>query len=242
MNKAFFSGMAAVALPLAMQAGTPMVYTTPGKGMAPPPPAPAPVYGVGPYVALQGGANVYQSYEDTVRLNSGGNSYALEAKERVGGFGGVKFGYAWDGEVVRPAVELDAFYNGADSKLVLRENGREIANESARFDTGAFLANGLLRFNSERFQPYMGVGVGVWVGQVNDTRFTVTGGESVRISNNDTNADLAAQALGGFDFFAADRISIFVEYKFLNYFGVDAPQFNDPVHQHLVGGGVRFFF
>ncbi|QQL46066.1 outer membrane protein [Sulfuriroseicoccus oceanibius] len=202
----------------------------------------APSYGVGQYFSLQGGINAYQNYEGTIRRTIGGESYALEAKEKIGGVGGIKWGYGWDGETVKPAIELDAFYNGVDVGLDLRDSsGSNVGSATARFDTGAFLINGILRFDTDSaFLPYLGVGIGGWVGQTEDTRVTI-GGSSARISDNDTNGDLAAQAIAGCDYFYNDTTSIYIEYKYLNYWGADLPS-DDPVQQHIVVAGLKWFF
>lgn len=220
---------------VAVQAGSskaPMVQPAP----------PAPSYGVGMYFALQGGINAYQEYEGTERANIGGSSVALEAKEKVGGFGGIKWGYGWDGQTVKPALELDAFYNGVDYDLEARVNGSRVGSATGRFDTGAFLINGLLRFDTgSTFMPYVGVGAGGWFGQVEDTRISISGLGSARVSSGDTNGDFALQALAGFDWFFNPSTSFFVEYKYLNYFGVNLPS-DDPLGQHLAGIGVRWFY
>lgn len=206
------------------------------------PSAPVPSYGVGSYFALQGGINAYQEYEGTERASLGGTSVALEAKEKIGGFGGIKWGYGWDGNVVKPALELDAFYNGADYDVEARVAGSRVGSVTGRFDTGAFLINGLLRFDTgSSFLPYVGVGVGGWFGQVEDTRVSISGVGSARVSSGDTNGDLALQALAGCDWFFNPSTSLFLEYKYLNYFGVDLPS-DDPLGQHLVGVGVRWMY
>lgn len=209
-------------------------------------PAPvAPNYGVGQYFGLQGGINAYQSYEGTARATLDGNSYALEAKEKIGGVGGIKWGYGWDGETVKPAVELDAFYNGVDVGLDLRSTdggGELLGTGTGRIDSGAFLVNGLLRFDTDSaFLPYVGVGIGGYLAQGSDERITVKNVGSVRVGNNDTNTGFAAQAVAGFDYFYNDTTSFYVEYKFLNYFDVDITD-SDSVQQHIVVAGLKWFF
>ncbi len=199
-------------------------------------------YGVGPYGAIQGGANLYQSYEGTQRATVGGRSVALEVKEKLGGFVGLKLGYGFDGGVVRPAIELDAFYNAADFKVEGRVDGKVVAKGTGRFDTGAFLVNGLLRFDlGGPFMPYLGAGAGFWFGQVDDARLTVVGGPSIKGDDTSSGAGFAAQGLGGFDYWFSEKLSAFTEYKFLNYFGSDLPT-SDTVSQHLLGVGLRMNF
>ncbi len=203
---------------------------------------PEPVYGVGPYVALYGGINAYQNYDGTQRFSIGDTTYAVERKEKIGGFGGLKAGYVFNDGPVRPAVELDAFYNGVDSDIELRANGRRIADLSERYDTGAFLGNFILRFDLGMFQPYVGAGAGIYVGQADDIRFTVPGVGSVSRGSSDTEVGFAWQVLAGSDIFFTENVSLFFEYKWLNYEDANVFGAGDRIGQHLVGAGVRFFF
>lgn len=211
------------------------------KYVAPIEPAP-PVYGVGPYFALQGGINAWQNYEGTERTSIGGVSIAAEREEKVGGFGGIKLGYAFGQGAVRQALELDAFYNGVDSDIEFRADGDRFADLSQRYDTGAFLVNYLVRFDLGSFQPYIGAGAGLWVGQAEDTRLTIPGVTSIRQGNSDTETGFAWQAVAGSDFFFSESFSLFLEYKWLNYQNTNLQGANDRVGQHLVGAGLRFFF
>ncbi len=203
---------------------------------------PEPVYGVGPYFSLYGGVNVYQNFEGTERLRIGGSSVAVERQEKVGGFGGIKAGYVFNDGPVRSALELDAFYNGVDADVEFRVDGDRIADISNRYDTGAFLLNYIVRFDLGSFQPYIGGGAGLYVGQINDLRFTVPGVGSVRQGNNDTEVGFAWQLLAGTDFFINENFSLFLEYKWLNYQNADVTGANDRIGQQLIGAGLRFFF
>lgn len=229
----------ATALAAPVFGGEQMVVTKQAPTFTPPPPVET--FGQGLYFAIQGGINAYQSYEGTERGTVNGVSVALEMREKVGGFGGIKVGYGWGGQTIQPAVELDLFYNGADYAVDARVDGDRIGSVTGRFDTGAALVNGIIRFDFDRFKPYVGVGIGGWLGQVEDTRIAGTSGGGVRIASDDTKGDFALQAIAGFDYFVTPRFSLFTEYKFLNYFGVDLPT-DDPVMQHLVGVGARWFF
>jgi len=222
--------------------GGAMAFAGPsGKGVVVPPP-PAPVYGVGWYFGLQGGANVYQNYEGTEHYNYDGTDIALEMTEEVGYFAGIKFGYGFNGGVVKPAIEFDGFYNNTDANLEARIDGEKVASTTGTFESGAFLVNGILRFDTgTRFMPYVGVGAGVWYGQLSDTSMDIEGVGSFDLGDSDSVCDFAAQIVAGFDVFVTERVSLFAEYKFLNYFGADLPV-DDPIQQHLVGIGVKFFF
>ena len=216
-------------------------YTADSKRVAPVVPA-AETYGTGTYFAIQGGINAWQSYEGTERFSVGGLSVAAERKEKVGGFGGIKFGHVFGSGGVRQALELDAFYNGVDSEIDLRVDGNRVAGTSQRFDTGAFLLNYIIRFDVGSFQPYLGAGAGFWTGQSNDFRVSIPGVASFRESNNDWEAGFAWQAILGSDIFVSQKSSLFLEYKWLNYQQTDVIGSNDRIGQHLVGAGLRFFF
>ena len=198
--------------------------------------------GEGFYWGIQGGINAYQSYEGTERANIGGKSIALEMREKLGGFGGVKCGYAFgSGNGILSAFEADVFYNGADYDLDCRVDTKKFGSATGRFDTGAIMGNYIVRFGTGRLQPYVGAGIGGWLGQVSDTRLSIDGIGSVRIGSDETNGGFAWQLLAGVDYYLSEKMSFFSEYKFLNYHGIDLPT-SDPVQQHFVGAGVRFHF
>jgi len=88
------------------------------------------------------------------------------------------------------------------------------------------MANFILRFapGNQRFQPYVGAGVGAYYAQSEGVNFQI---ESVhiRFSPNElresagTNAfaDLAWQAIAGADYYWTPKFSTFIEYHFLDY-------------------------
>ena len=228
-------------LPLAVsQAGEPVLWNAPA-----PPPQSIPqvsLYGEGFYWGLHGGANVYQGYEGTERRTIDGTSFALEMREKVGGYGGIKWGYAFShNSTVKSAFELDVFYNGADYAVDARADGKKFGGATGRFDTGAILGNYIVKFGQGQFQPYIGAGIGGWFGQVNDTRITLDDVGSVRIGTDEFSGGFAWQLMAGADYYFNDTTSFFMEYKYLNYHDIDLPT-DDPVQQHLVGAGLRFHF
>src|SRR5438876_65443 len=257
-----------------LQAGT-EVY----KQVAPPPPPE--LYGLGFYGAIDMGANVYQNrggtrtftqdnpevigFEDTLEVNP---------KNDVGFFGGVKLGYVFGHGVVRPTIEGDFFYNGfrGGANFTLRDMDNVVLaqrNVTTWINSGAFMANFILRFapGNQRFQPYVGAGVGAYYAQSEGVNFQI---ESVhiRFSPNElresagTNAfaDLAWQIIAGSDYYWTPKFSTFIEYHFLNYTsdtlvvvrdvetrrGIQEfkRQFNTnlDLKQQLVSLGVRFHF
>ena len=144
------------------------------KQVAPPPPPPN--YGVGFYGAIDMGANVYQDRggnrtftQDNPNLLGFGDTLELSPKNDVGFFGGIKLGYVFGTGVVRPTVEGDFFYNGfrGGGNFTLRDSFGDVLaqrNATTWINTGAFMANFILRFapGNQKFQPYAGAGVGIY--------------------------------------------------------------------------------
>lgn len=181
--------------------------------------------GQGFYVGLQGGFNFDQStVEDSI------GSVDVTSDTGLGGFGGLKLGYATKSicSTVRPAFEVDAFYNGFSQDLTFSEANLR-ANGDLKVNSGAFLANAILRFPLSAVQPYIGVGAGFY-----------TADESASLGLLDastTHSGFAWQVIAGADYYMTSNISIFTEFKFLNY-----ENFDGRLGQLLAGGGVRFHF
>ena len=140
-------------------------------------------------------------------------------------------------------------------------------NVNTWINSGAFLANFILRFapGNQRFQPYVGAGVGVYYAQSEGLNAQIEGQhfgisrEALR-ENVGTNAfaDLAWQVIAGADYYWTPKFSTFIEYHFLDYTSDtllvvrEAEQrqqirefkreFDLDLKQHLVGIGVRFHF
>src|SRR5260370_30213167 len=138
-------------------------------------PAPPPNYGVGFYGAIDLGANVYQDRggtrtftQDNPNLLGFGDTLTVSPKNDVGFFGGIKLGYVFGTGVVRPTAEGDFFYNGfrGGGNFTLRDSFGDVLaqrNATTWINTGAFMGNFILRFapGNQKFQPYVGAGVGV---------------------------------------------------------------------------------
>ena len=226
MKKLLFSTVALTGLLAAsLQAGT-EVY----KQVAPPPP---PMYGLGFYGAIDMGANVYQNRgdnrtftQDNPNLPGFGDTLKVDPKNDVGFFGGVKLGYVFGSGVVRPTVEGDFFYNGfrGGANFTLRDPFDNVIaqrNATTWINTGAFMANFILRFapGNQRFQPYAGAGVGVYFADSAGTEVTNpnTGTVTVNTGGGASHADLAWQIIAGSDYYWTPKFSTFIEYKFLQY-------------------------
>ena len=202
------------------------------------------------YLGIQGGMNAYQSYDGVTQEVPGIPGVDVRLGGRLGGYGGVKWGYAFsDGARFSSAIEADIFYNGMDFDADVRGHGpgrgggEKFFGTSGRFNTGAAMVNYIYRYGegrnfrpfvgAGRFQPYVGAGIGLWFGE---SSVDAPGGLSI----SDNGSGFAWQLIAGADYFVSSEMSFFAEYKFLNYNGVDFT--DDSVYQHLVGVGLRFYF
>jgi opacity protein-like surface antigen len=235
------------------------------KQVAPPPPPP--MYGLGFYGAIDMGANVYQDRGGTRTFTVDnpdsqffGSNLEVNPKNDVGFFGGIKLGYVFGTGVVRPTIEGDFFYNGfrggadftlneaftpspgAPTELTTRQ-----ANVTTWINTGAFMANFILRFapGNQRFQPYAGGGVGIYYAESAgvEIRDPVTGDVPVNTGGGKSHADLAWQVVAGADYYWTPKFATFIEYHYLDYTStqLNTNQSRD-LGQHLVGAGVRVHF
>ena len=250
-----FTGLLAASL----QAGPAVEY----KQVAQPPPME--LWGTGFYGAIDMGANLYQNRGDDRTftnddLNSPffGSTLDVNPKNDVGFFGGLKLGYVFGTGIIRPTIEGDFFYNGfrGGADFTLHEAFTPCPDCATQFSThersvdtwinsGAFLANFILRFNFGRFQPYAGAGVGGYYAESagTDAVDPVTGRVVFNTGGGKNHADLAWDVVGGSDYFFNPNFSAFIEYKYLNYTStqIDTREDRD-LGQHLLGAGVRFFF
>jgi opacity protein-like surface antigen len=226
------------------------------KQVAPPPP---PMYGLGFYGAIDAGANIYQNRGDDRTFTDNnpnspffGDSLDVDPKNDVGFFGGVKLGYVFGTGVVRPAVEGDFFYNGfrGGANFTLRDSFDNVVaqrNVTTWINTGAFMANFILRFapGNQRFQPYVGAGVGIYYAESAGTEVVdpVTGRVPINTGGGRSHADLAWQIIAGSDYYWTPKFSTFIEYKFLQYTSTQIDTNQDrELNQQLLGAGVRLHF
>jgi hypothetical protein len=236
-----------------LQAGT-EVY----KQVAPPPPPE--LYGLGFYGAIDAGANVYQNRggdrtftaDDRFLIDDRdfGATLTVSPKNDVGFYGGVKLGYVFGTGVVRPTIEGDFFYNGfrGGADFVLRDRFGDVLGQrdvTTWINSGAFMANFMLRFAFGRFQPYAGGGVGVYYAESAgaEVRDPVTNRVPINTGGGASHADLAWQIVAGSDYYWNPKFSTFIEYHYLNYTSTQINTNEDRnLGQHLVGAGVRFHF
>jgi opacity protein-like surface antigen len=258
------------------------------KQVAPPPPPP--LYGTGFYGAIDMGVNVFQNLGDTRTFDRSFTPFVgtrldldlkIEPDNEVGFFGGIKLGYVFGTGVVRPTLEGDFFYNGFrpgwDATLNAAFTacpgcqpvnlGSVNGNVNTWVNSGAFLANFILRFapGNQRFQPYVGAGVGAYYAQseglniqVDDRRFRIRPATLREEAGTNAFADLAWQVVAGSDYYWTPRFSTFIEYHFIDYTSDTLlvvreaetrrairevkREFDLDLKQHLVGVGVRFHF
>src|SRR5215831_5172241 len=226
------------------------------KQVAPPPP---PMYGLGFYGAIDMGANIYQNRggnrtftQDNPNLPGFGDTLIVDPKNDVGFFGGIKLGYVFGTGVFRPTIEGDFFYNGfrGGANFTLRDSFNDVLaqrNVTTWINTGAFMFNFIMRFapGNQRFQPYVGAGVGVYYAESAGTEVVdpVTGRVPINTGGGANHADLAWDVVAGSDYFFNSQWSAFIEYHYLDYTSsqINTRQTRD-LGQHLVGAGVRFFF
>src|SRR5256884_5239204 len=227
------------------------------KQAAPPPPPP--LYGVGFYGAIDMGANVYQNRggnrtftQDNPNLLGFGDTLTLSPKNDVGFFGGIKLGYVFGTGVVRPTVEGDFFYNGfrGGGNFALRDSFGDVLaqrNATTWINTGAFMGNFILRFapGNQKFQPYVGAGVGVYYAESAGTQLTNpnTGTVTVNTGGGPKHTDLAWQIIARSYYYLIPQFTTFIEYKFLEYTSTQIDTNHSRVlGQQLIGAGVRFHF
>ena len=253
MKKLLFSTLTLIPLVAAsLQAGT-ETY----KQVAPPPPPP--MYGLGFYGAIDMGANVYQNRGDTRTFTQDnpdligfGDTLEVDPKNDVGFFGGIKLGYVFGTGVVRPTIEGDFFYNGfrGGANFTLRDIDNVVLaqrNATTWINTGAFMANFILRFapGNQKFQPYAGAGVGIYYAESAGLEVVdpATGAVPINTGGGSSHADLAWQVVAGADYFFNPNMSAFIEYHYLDYTStqIDTNQSRD-LGQQLVGACVSFFF
>jgi opacity protein-like surface antigen len=211
-------------------------------GETAPAPAPPPeIYGQGWYGAIHMGANIYQDRGDSRTFTNGlGDSLFVDPNNDTGFFGGVKIGYVFGTGSVRFALEEDMFYNGytTGADFTLNLNGVTTQSDaSVDINTGAFMTNGIFRFGTGQFQPYLGAGIGVYYGESSNV---IVGGFSTGTSSS--HADFAWNVIAGADYYFNPKMSMFIEYKYLQYTGLNNWGNDGELGQQLLGAGLRFHF
>jgi opacity protein-like surface antigen len=197
-------------------------------------------YGVGWYAAIQAGINAHQNtVDDSSDRVFNSIRFSFEDDSNIGGFVGAKLGYVFGTGKIRPAIEFDGYYNHFDLD-VKGHAGPVDFDFGGDVDSGAFLINFLVRFDFGRFQPYIGAGAGVHHTEASDPVARVNG---VTIEGTgDSVTDFAWQIVAGSDYYFTEKLSLFLEYKYLNYEGTGNEIIDHRIDQHLVGLGIRYHF
>lgn len=205
------------------------------------------IFGTGFYMALDMGANVYQDRGGSRTFtNEFGDTLVIDPKNDVGFFGGIKAGWVFGTGVFRPAIEADLFYNGfrggADATVTVDGVATSVGSGTSFINTGAFMSNFIAKFAFDRFQPYVGAGVGVYYAESAGFDFNGTRG-NFGTSGGQSHADLAWQVIAGADYYWNPKFSTFIEYHYLDYTSTqfETSESRD-LGQHLIGAGLRFHF
>jgi opacity protein-like surface antigen len=170
---------------------------------------------------------------------------AANSGHEVGPLGGFKLGYVWPftdeaieqfeletssvgGVRLSGGLELEAFYLGSDTDITTAAGTSKVG-----LDMGFMMVNATLQAQWGDFRLYAGPGVGL----------------AIIGSENDTQAELAYQIMGGLDYFITPEWSIFGEYKYLivNRLVVTGAaggtaDFGSQYGQHILAMGLRKHF
>ena len=209
----------------------------------PPPPANC---GTGWYFGIGGGANVFQDFGGERDLGTfNGSRLTANTSDKVGGFGGIKFGYTWPSAGNwRFGLEEDWFYNGVNASAHVDVDGVEAARVDGLLNTGAFMTNLMLHYAPNGgcgWQPYIFGGVGGWWGETGGDVDIVVRGQTRAFRSGD-NGGAAFQLGAGFDYYFSPKMAFYTEYKFLDYTNAGGEFNNSNIGQHLVGAGLKFNF
>jgi opacity protein-like surface antigen len=190
-------------------------------------------FGVGPYAAIDAGANVYNDIG-----SQGSPDFLLHTNPNTAGFAGAKAGYVFGSGTIRFAIEEDIFYNGfaANVNVIDRRNGQTLLHNSEGVDSVNFMTHAIARFSFSglpQLQPYVGAGFGAY--------YAFNRANDLKLGNAMANKGIAWDVLAGADYYFTPKISTFVEYKFLDDVDINI-NLNHNLGQHLVGAGVRYHF
>jgi opacity protein-like surface antigen len=214
-------------------------------------PAPSVVEGVGPYVSLFGGGDVYQTADVLQLEQNRGRDLDSEASWLIGLKGGYYFNPpTW----FHPGIEFDATYIENEFRTHGRRvesNFSETRKDHQDIHLVPLMVNGLMKFDIGHFHPYLGIGLGGNYTrrdepQVADFHYRFNDGFEARQRllsrphfGHDSNWCFAAQGLAGLEYQCTPHLGFYVEYKalWLN----DADKIEQYIN-HLVTGGVRLYF
>jgi len=219
-------------------------------------------YATGVEVAVFGGVDLAQEGNMTGHGAAFPGSLSFDPSDRIGGVFGAKLGYTWPGWRKGPGFDGDTTRQVDDHFTLLPSIeyeflylNRELDGQAAggeRVDTdftaSVFSVNPILRAQYYMFRPYVGFGVGGAYLEAHGPEFVSPGGVVSRNSGTPDDIALALQAIAGTDVFITKHISLFGEYKFLNFLD---PNFSTPtvefkakdfISENLLTAGIRYHF
>jgi opacity protein-like surface antigen len=149
---------------------------------------------------------------------------------------GLKIGGYFPGAAKWLGLEFEGFYNQPDIKAqsaTLTPGGPQQV-DSTRMRVAHFAVNVLARYPGEIFQPYIGVGGGVNVADIAESRNTFS---------DDFTVAPAFNALAGLRVFLSERIALFGEFKHnRSTFKFSDNEFEAHYRTNMFMGGLSFHF
>lgn len=193
------------------------------------------------YVALYGGLTIPQPFQEVIGLGSLSAVKLSNLELARSAIYGAKLGFFLPGRDRWLGVETEFFYTNPH----IRQQNITFSGPGVgclgglpppcpeNFDGGhvriaTWAVNWILRYPGERFQPYIGVGPGIFWGRMSGVELG---------TGSDTS--LGLNALGGVRFFLFKRLAVFGEYKYNRVtfdFGGTASIHTLYQPHHFVGG------
>lgn len=197
-----------------------------------------------PYVGLYGGVTFPQSFRDVRGVDSTSAVKSTDWDLAQSAIVGVKLGMFLPGSDRWSGIETELFYTNPHIKqqditftgpIVCLGGGPPPCTENfagAHVRVTTWAVNWILRYPGERFQPYVGVGPGIFWGRMSGVELG---------TGSDTS--LGLNAVAGARFFFTKRLALFGEYKYnratFDFGGHGATAVDTHVlyqPQHIVGG------
>ena len=188
------------------------------------------------YIAGQAG---YAMPSDLSDIKGTGNSSGVTSTDlalKSGLAYGIKIGGYFPGAANWLGLEFEGFYNQPDIKAqtaTLTPGGQQQV-DSSKMRVATFAVNVLARYPGETFQPYVGIGGGVNVADIEGTRNTFSDDFTMAPSLN---------VLAGIRAFVTERIAFFGEFKHnRSTFKFSENEFDATYRTNMFMGGIAFHF
>ena len=193
------------------------------------------------YVALYGGITIPQSLKEGRVLNVPTEVTLSDLDLAGSAIGGAKLGMFLPGRLGWFGLETEFFYTNPHIKeqdIGFTAGGVPLGTfnfPGAHVRVATWAVNAIVRFSGSRFQPYIGVGPGVFWGRISGNDVNAAG------NNFGTGSDtsIGLNALAGARFFVTKQLALFAEYKYNRAtfdFGGTATLHTLYQAQHFVGG------